>query len=88
MMSSNNPDDSGVEHTLQAALAKSGVSTVPPQVQEVTQRHIARLSTLVRQLRAAGVDEAMVRHSTKQLLESYEEELLNVLMDLARDDQA
>ena len=82
-----NHENKEVAQALQSAVEKSGFTSVPPQVHEVTQRHVIRLAELVKHLRAAGVDEAMVRHSTKQLLESYEKELLNVLMNLAGDDR-
>jgi hypothetical protein len=75
-----------IDAALQRALGKTGSTNVPPQIYEVTQRHVVRLSALVQQLRAAGIDESVVRHSTKKLLASYEAELLNVLIDLAGDD--
>jgi hypothetical protein len=87
MAGTGDPEIPDVEQTLETALRKSGADEIPPRVHEVTRHHIACLAKLVRQLRSAGVDEDMVRHSTKQLLQSYEDELLNVLMDLAGHEE-
>jgi len=86
-MAQNDPTEiPDVDAALQNALKKSGVNVVPPQVHEVTQRHLASLSKLVAELRAAGVDDGVVRNSTKILLQSYEEELLDVLLELTGDE--
>lgn len=83
----NSSYEDQVSEMVQNALEKTGVSKIPPQVHEVTQRHIIRLAALVRQLRAAGIDEVVVANGTKQLLASYEKELVGVLMDLAGGDK-
>lgn len=73
---------------LQTAMTRSGVMTVPDKVQQVTRKHLTKLAELIRVLKAAGVDDEMVRLSTKQLLASYEEELIKVLVDLASEDKS
>jgi hypothetical protein len=69
-----------IDDVLRSALERTGAAHVPPGLAEVTARHMARLSALVNSLRSAGIDEAVVRHSTREVLKSYEEELVEALL--------
>ncbi len=83
---SENLDDE-VEKVMSSAMHDTGIVKMPHQVAEATKKHALKLSNLVKSLRAAGVDEQMVRLSISQLLQSYEEELLEVLLALPKGDE-
>jgi len=76
-----------VDDVLRAAMSRSGVAVVPERVQDVTKKHLVKLAELVRVLKAAGIDDDTVRRSTKEILNSYEDELISVLVDLAGEDE-
>ena len=52
-----------------------GESTLPPELHGSVRRHHRHLSALIISLRAAGVDETIVKMSVWQLTESYRVEL-------------
>ncbi len=83
---SENLDD-GVEKVVRSAMHNAGIVEVPQQFAEATKQHILKLSNLIKSLRAAGVDEQMVRQSISQLLQSYEAELLELLLALPKGDE-
>ncbi len=83
---SENLDD-GVEKVVLRAMHIAGIVEVPQQVAEATKKHILKLSNLIESLRVAGVDEQMVCQIISQLLQSYEEELLEVLLALPKGDE-
>lgn len=84
---SENFDDL-VQQTVINSMRNTGVSEIPEQVMEASKLHAVKLGTLIKNLRAAGVDEQMVRQSISQLLKSYEAELLEALLALPKGDQA
>ncbi|WMS45316.1 hypothetical protein RDV64_23570 (plasmid) [Acuticoccus sp. MNP-M23] len=61
--------------------------TVPSPLREITDRHLTKLLMLVESMRDAGVDEAMVRYSVRELVASYEAELVNAMMLLAQEER-
>ncbi|MDG4647844.1 hypothetical protein P6F26_05265 [Roseibacterium sp. SDUM158017] len=74
-------DNFGIlEGALRSALDRSGFREVPAVVAEVSARHLVRVQSLVASLRAAGIDEDRIRHGARELLKSYEEELVAALL--------
>lgn len=61
-------------------------SELPPELQASVRRHQNHLAALVASLRAAGVDEAVVETSVRQLVESYGIELTAAMQALVRGE--
>lgn len=61
-------------------------SELPPELQASVRRHHQHLAALVASLRAAGVDEAIVETSVRQLVESYSVELTAAMQALVRGE--
>lgn len=57
---------------------------LPPELQASVRRHHQNLAALVASLRAAGVDEAVVEASVRQLVDSYSVELTAAVRALVR----
>ena len=70
---------------LDDATRRAGGDTMPPQLRQITVAHAAKLQKLVETLRAAGVEDSLVRHSVRELIQSYEEELVEVVTSIARE---
>ena len=64
---------------------RAAAGMLPPQLQHLSERHLQQLVKLVVAMRAAGIDEALVRHSVRQIIDSYEHELVEALMRLAKE---
>ena len=79
--------DDYIKESMVKSMQNAGISNIPEQVMAASKAHTVKLATLVVSLRAAGVDEQMVRHSISEVLKSYEEELLNALLALSKGDQ-
>ncbi|MDG3041779.1 hypothetical protein [Roseicyclus marinus] len=79
--------DEYVQEAVIKSMRNAGISDIPEQVMEASKAHAVKLATLVANLRAAGVDEQMVRHSISEVLKSYEEELLDALLALPKGVQ-
>jgi hypothetical protein len=77
-----------IRETLETALKRTGRTAIPPSVAAVTERHVGRLARLVRDLRAAGIDETVIRRGTQELLASYETELIAALMAVNEKGEA
>lgn len=60
---------------------------IPPRLQSISDNHITRLLALVDNMRLAGVDEKIVRHSVRTLVAAYEAELVDVVTSLTRGEQ-
>lgn len=60
---------------------------LPPLLQVITDRHIMRLELLVEQMRAVGIDENLIRHSVREIVASYENELLDATLQLSEGQQ-
>lgn len=78
-------DCEGIAVQINEAAKRVLGKTMPSRLQTITGQHLTKLMALVETMRAAGVDEDLVRHSVHALVASYEEELLDVMTSLARE---
>lgn len=74
----------GIRTHLDAATQRIVGDDVPQRLQSITDGHLTKLMALVDTMQAAGIDEALVRHSVHELIESYESELVDVMTSLAQ----
>ncbi|MBQ2263601.1 MAG: hypothetical protein II336_19840 [Loktanella sp.] len=74
-----------LEKTMKAVAERALGEAVPPTLQTLTERHLEKVLNLVETMRAAGVDESIVRHSIREIIESYEQELVKVVAQMAED---
>lgn len=86
-MASDADERAEIRTQLDAAAARVAGETVPSPLRAITDRHLTKLLMLVESMRDAGVDEAMVRHSVRELVASYEAELVNAMMLLAQEER-
>lgn len=80
-------ENSAIKDQLDAATKRIAGKSVPSRLQTITDRHLTKLMTLVESMRAAGVEEDIVRHSVHELVRSYEAELVDVMTALAREER-
>lgn len=74
-----------LEITMKAAAERALGKSIPLTLKTLTERHLEKVLTLVETMRAAGVDDTIVRHSIREIIESYEQELVNVVAQMAED---
>lgn len=60
-------------------LTRARTEDLPPQIMAINQRHVDALYKLISTMRAAGIDEDMVRSSVRDVVSSYEQELVDAL---------
>ena len=70
---------------LSAASERVAGESLPPHLRALTERHLARLETLLEAMRGAGVDEDLMRHSVREIIDSYEAHLIEVLVHLSKE---
>ncbi len=73
------------ETVLKDKANKAAGGSLPPQLQRLTDQHVERLRSLVEAMRVAGVDDGLVRLSVRDIIDSYEAELLDALLRLAEE---
>lgn len=74
-----------LENTMKAAAERALGKSIPPTLKTLTERHLEKVLNLVETMRAAGVDDSIVRHSIHEIIESYEQELVKVVAQMAED---
>lgn len=79
-----NQDDPIVEE-FAPALARAAEHDLPPQIEAINQRHLTALYRLVTTMRAAGIDDEVVRGSVREIVSSYESELVDALTRLGAE---
>lgn len=62
---------------LQDGAKRVSSGPLPQCLQAITDRHLIDLAELVEALRKVGIDEEMIEHSVRELVASYEDELVN-----------
>ena len=77
-----------LDDAVQAALRRAGAEELPEAVARAATRHQQRLRALVRQLHAAGLDENTIRCSIREILGSYEDELVKALLQHGENGEA
>lgn len=60
---------------------------VPAQLQAITEDHFSKLIALVETMHSAGIAESLVRHSIRELVASYEAELVSVMTCISQETQ-
>ncbi len=74
-----------LESTMKAVAEHTLGKQIPPTLKTLTERHLEKVLNLVEAMRVAGVDESIVRHSIREIIESYEQELVKVVEQMAED---
>lgn len=74
-----------LESTMKAVAERTLGKQIPPTLKTLTERHLEKVLNLVEAMRVAGVDESIVRHSIREIIESYEQELVKVVEQMAED---
>jgi hypothetical protein len=69
---------------LAAGLEQSEATGLPPEIEAINQRHLDALNALISNMRAAGIDEDVVRSSVRGVVASYEQELVDALTLIGR----
>jgi hypothetical protein len=80
-------DATPLKQEMAEAERRAAGGNLPRQLRDLSERHLVQLENLVETMRAAGVDEALVRHSVREVVESYEHELVMALMRVSEGSQ-
>lgn len=80
-------EPSNVEIEMKMVAERAAGKALPPNLKALTERHIERVLTLVDTMRSAGVDESLVRHSVREVIDSYEKELVDALTRIAKENE-
>ncbi len=69
-----------------AASDRASGGSLPPHFLVLTERHLLRIEALLGTMRSAGVDEDLIRHSVREIIDSYEASLVEALVHLSKEN--
>lgn len=79
-------DEDWLDHELRAAMTGIVARDLPPQLQAISQRHVEAVANLVATMRAAGIDDVLLRQSVRESLASYELELADAVLRFVSEE--